>query len=248
MTIDVVDLSHYQPDPDWAALKAAGVQGVILKCTEGDHYVDPTFRERYDAAIAHGMPVATYHFMRPGPIGRQIDHYLNTLRPRRGERVCLDHEDRGVSLLDLETAVTLLEADRRDLEITIYSGNVIKEQLGDRHSEILSHTSLWLAQYSSVPKWPTTVWPTWTLWQYTDSEVVPGITGKVDANRFNGSRAKIAEWIGPATPNPMGTVVPPTPPVVPQDPMEKRVSISIAAPEGVMVDVFVNGTKFLIGH
>jgi lysozyme len=195
----VVDLSHYQPDPDWAKLKSAGIVGVILKCTEGQTYVDPTFRKRYDAALAAGLAVSTYHFMRPGSVTGQMNHYLNTLKPRPGERVCLDHEDPKVSLADLESAVQYLESDSRDLQITVYSGHVIKEQLGSKYSDVLAETSLWLAQYSATPSWPTGTWDTWTLWQYSDKGSVAGITGNVDFNRFNGSDENCAKWIGPAS-------------------------------------------------
>lgn len=234
MTIDVVDLSHYQPTPDWDALKGADIRGVIVKCTEGDHYVDHTFRARYDAAIAAGMPVCTYHFMRPGSIVNQLDHYISTLNPRRGERVCLDHEDNKVSLQDLEAAVQYLLSDKRGFQVTIYSGNVIKEQLGNRHSEVLAQTSLWLAQYGTAnPSWPTETWPSWTLWQYSQTGRVPGIAGDVDVNKFNGDPDNVARWIGPAAQVAV-------PPAVPRKP---AVRVAVEVPAGMDVEVTVNGVK-----
>jgi lysozyme len=232
--IAVIDISHWQADPiDWAKIKASGVVGVILKCTESNNYVDKTFRKRYDAALAAGLAVSTYHFLRPGSMVAQMNYYLNNLKPRQGERVCLDHEDAGVSLADLESCVTYLETDSRDLQVTIYSGNVIKEQLGNKHSDVLAETSLWLAQYSSTPSWPTGTWDSWTLWQYTDKGAVPGINGNIDCNKFNGSAANCALWLGPAAGQPK--------PAPGSGPDEQVVSLAIDVPNGIRIQVTVNG-------
>ena len=223
-----IDISHWQPEPDFEKVAASGIVGVILKATEGQTNIDATFRRRYDAALAAGLAVSSYHFMRPGNIVGQMNNYLNTVKPRQGERVCLDHEDSLVSLADLESAVEYLMGDSRDLQITIYSGHVIKEQLGGRRSDILAdNTSLWIAQYSSSPTWPTATWPTWSLWQYTDGATVDGITGAVDGDRFNGSADNCRRWFGPAGEAPA--------------PEARIVSISIDAPDDVTVQIAVNG-------
>jgi len=232
--VSVIDISHYQPTPDWEALKQSGVVGVILKCTEGQGYVDSTFRERYDAAIAAGLAVASYHFLRPGSITAQMNHYLNTLEPRQGERVCLDHEDTGVSLADLESAVQYLQTDSRNLQITIYSGHVLKGQLGDKHSDVLAETSLWLAQYSTTPSWPQGTWSTWTLWQYSDQGSVPGIGGKVDCNRFNGSIENCIKWLNPAEDD---TDALPGP-----EPAAREIVVDLTADPGTIIHIYVNGS------
>jgi len=200
----IVDISHWQPTPDWAKLKAAGVKGVILKATQGTTYVDPTFRSRYDAAIAAGFAVSTYHFLEAGNIQTQMNFYLNTLKPRDGERMCIDYETESGKptppLSDLENAVGYLFTVSRNLQITIYSGHLIKDQLRDGYSDVLAMTSLWISQYTSAtaPSWPTGTWPNWTLWQYTDAAKVDGIDGAVDGNRFNGSDENAVKWLGPA--------------------------------------------------
>ena len=74
---------------------------------------------------------------------------------------------------------------RPDLQVTIYSGHLIKEQLGSTKNDYLAeNTSLWIAQYTTAaaPSWPTATWPLWSLWQYTDKATVDGITKPVDGN------------------------------------------------------------------
>jgi lysozyme len=235
----IIDISHWQPDPDWAKLKANGTLGVILKATEGTGYVDPTFRSRYDAAIKAGLAVSTYHFFKAGNVQTQMNNYLNTVKPRQGERMVLDHEEKA-SLSELESAVSYLLTDSRKLQITIYSGHLIKEQLGSKNSEILAaNTSLWIAQYTSAesPTWPGGTWPDWSLWQYTDKATAAGIAGAVDGNRFNGSDANALKWLNPAGAEPVPTPEPPPPEPAPD---EVDVVVSIQVASGVSVAVLVN--------
>jgi lysozyme len=231
----VIDLSHWNPTPDWDTLKASGVVGIIHKATEGTGYVDDMLFSRARDAMNAGLKWSTYHFLRPDSMQTQMDHYLGTVDPRQGERVCLDHEDAGVSLEDLEDAVAYLASQRPDLQLTIYSGHLIKEQIGNRNSATLAKTSLWIAQYTSAdqPSWPTATWPIWSLWQYTDKAQVPGIGAPVDGNRWNGDEQSLRAWFGPTgeeelEPSPM----PPEP--VP-------VTVEMTVPAGIRL--IINGQE-----
>jgi GH25 family lysozyme M1 (1,4-beta-N-acetylmuramidase) len=202
MNPEVIDMSHYQPDPiNWGQLKASGTVGVIHKATEGEGYLDDKLFSRAKAALAAGLCWSTYHFLRPGNIEGQVDFYLDTIKPVKGERVCLDHEDERVTLDDLENAVRRIIERRPDLQITIYSGHLIKDQLkGQKNVFLADFTSLWIAQYTSAesPDWPYQVWPAWSLWQYTDKATAVGVTGNVDGNRWNGSDENLLKWFGPS--------------------------------------------------
>jgi lysozyme len=228
----VVDLSHHNPEPDWAALRAAGTVGVIHKATEGASYVDPTLFARASAAMKAGLKWSTYHFLRPGSMDAQMAHYINTIKPVSGERICLDHEDAGVSLGDLVSCVQAILYNRPDLQITIYSGHLLKDQLSDGFNEMLAeNTSLWLAQYTTgVPSWPARTWPQWSLWQYTDSAQVSGISAAVDGNKFNGSSEQCVAWFGPADAQPL-----------PPEPEGLVVEQTIIAPPGVTIRLTVEG-------
>lgn len=132
----------------------------------------------------------------------QMNHYLMTVDPRLGERVCLDHEDSGVSLDDLKDAVAYILDHRPDLQITIYSGHLIEEQLaGECDDYLAENTSLWTAEYddrASEVEWNSATWPKPSLWQYTDSALVSGVSGNVDGNKWNGSEENLRKWFGPA--------------------------------------------------
>jgi GH25 family lysozyme M1 (1,4-beta-N-acetylmuramidase) len=198
----VLDISHHQPDPiDWAKLKANGTVGIIHKATEGTGHVDDKLFSRARAAMDAGLCWSTYHFLRPASdITQQIKFYLDTLDPRQGERVCLDHEDAGVSLDQLKQAVKYIRDTRPDLQVTIYSGHVIEEQLrGACDVYLAENTSLWTCEYGdSTPEWCTGTWPQWSLFQYSENETAVGINGPVDGNKWNGTTENLIKWFGPA--------------------------------------------------
>jgi len=196
MVSPVIDLSHHNPTPDFGRMKAAGVVGVIHKATEGLTYQDPDRRARLASAVKAGLSIATYHFLRPGDMAGQMAHYVRTIQPRPGERLIIDHEDSGVSVADLREAVKALLG--QGFEVTIYSGHLIKDQLGNSRDDVLAKTSLWIAQYTSAssPTWPKGTWATWSLWQWTDKETVPGIAAPVDGNRWNGTSDNLRRWFG----------------------------------------------------
>jgi hypothetical protein len=61
----------------------------------------------------------------------------------------------------------------------------------------LNDRKLWVAHYTTNP-YPLLPqgWDSWWLWQFTSSGRLPGYTGNLDTNRFNGDDADFAEWVG----------------------------------------------------
>jgi len=227
-SLHVLDLSHHNDVKSWDDIAASGIVGVILKATEGSTYQDPKYQLRAREARNAGLKVASYHYLHAGNIAEQMKWFIETVQPDYGERMVIDHEA-DASLEELEQAVRTLYADPHDLQITVYSGHLIKEQLGaDGYSETLAElTSLWIAQYTSgSPSWPEKTWPSISLWQWTDSATVQGAVGPVDGNQFNGSAENCALWIGP------------TP--VPQ-PVESSIQMGMIVARGTKITLTING-------
>lgn len=228
----IIDISHWQEITTMADIKAGGVLAVIMKCTQGTTYLDPTFKSRYRDAIKIGLPVSTYHYLDAGKDpALQMDWYLKNLQPRQGERVCIDYEAEGSTLSDLKKAVQRVMDARPDLQITVYSGHLIKQVLGDKYDALLAdNTSLWIAHYTTnkAPTWPEATWPYWSLWQYTDKGSTKGIKGNVDLNNFNGQDDNIAKWIGPVSLAPTPEPKPEPAPEPAPDPLPTTVTITTA--------------------
>jgi lysozyme len=131
-----------------------------------------------------------------------------------------------------------LMADSRDLRITVYSGHLLKEQLGDTRNDLLaSNTDFWLAQYTDgTPTWPTGTYPDYALWQFSETGIIDGIEDtNVDLNQYNGSDDELVRWISPTHRKPKPSPQPP----------KGSVEIGVTASDGVEVMVTVNGDDVL---
>lgn len=235
--VKCIDISHHQDFPNFEQVRAAGVIAMIHKCTEGSSYVDPNRGKNCKNAIDAGIAVATYHWLSPGSSPtKQMQFYLDNLQPVDGERVVIDYEEDGCTLNDLHEAVEALLADPRNLHVTIYSGHLLKEQLNGSYDQLLSeNTDLWLAQYTSgTPSWSKGTYPEWTLWQYSESGSINGISGSlVDLNRFAGSDEELLDWI-----NPYKSIKPPRPK---PEPEMATVHLNVQTSGLVEVSVAING-------
>lgn len=196
----VVDLSHYD-DVETAAgqwlgfkkLYAAGYRGVINKASQGPGMVDVSYARRRPHALAAGLLYGAYHYLTPGDPALQAKHFLDVAQPDDKTLLALDHETRGVSLdaAWIFMEVVKVETGRYPW---LYSGFLIKEQLGMRKDPFWAQVKLWLSHYNANPKWPPT-WDKPTLWQFTGDGVgpmphdAPGVTipGGCDINSFDGT-------------------------------------------------------------
>lgn len=81
-----LDISANNGGPrDFAAVKAAGVDGVICKATQGDYYVSEVFGSDYFAAMRAGLIVGAYHFWDPRVDDQaQREWFVQHYGPRKG--------------------------------------------------------------------------------------------------------------------------------------------------------------------
>jgi len=202
----VVDLSHWDEVDSFEDAKSDSVVGIIHKATESNNYFDPTYNQRKKDALAAGLLWGAHHFLRPGNMKEQAQYFVSKVG-KNLDLYAADHEDEGVSLDDLKTFLREVKRLTGKSPI-IYSGHVLKEQLGDRRDSELSQYRLWLAQYTSGrPSWPKATWPQWWLWQYTEHGECDGIPGdsegNLDLNKYAGTKQQlIDEWCKEVPPKP----------------------------------------------
>lgn len=115
--------------------------------------------------------------------------------------LALDHEDRNVPLDDAKQWLQRV-FDKTGRRAVLYSGFLIKEQLGTGHDPFLAQHRLWLSHFSAHPVCP----PNWTApWiiQFTgdgegpEPHAVPGISidGGIDLNHYGGTAEQLSgEW------------------------------------------------------
>jgi lysozyme len=204
----VVDISHYDDvqvmNGLWAGfakLKAAGYVGVINKATQGRGMVDVSYARRKPHALDEGLLYGAYHYLDTSPPSEQAEHFLETAAVDDQTFIAVDHETRGVSLDAVQEFMDTVKAATGRYP-WLYSGFLIKEQLGSKVDPFWAQIKLWLSHYSSNPTWPI-CWTKPTLWQFTGDgigpgpHVAPGITiaGGCDINSFDGTDEELkALW------------------------------------------------------
>lgn len=223
------DLSHYEWPCDLSALADSGCVAVIWKATQGRGYQDPTYPAARNAAYAAGLLWGAYHFGDASPVDQQVNNFLAYAVPTGDDLIILDFEDNSDNTMLLSQAqdwITQVEdKQQRPNEVALYSGNRIKETLGNDASAFWSAHRLWLCQYGESPVVPK-AWAKYWLWQFTDGSsgpephTVAGVTGACDVNAYYSDEAQLKyEWSGAPAPSPNNLIV------------------TVSAPPGVTVKV-----------
>ena len=198
----VVDISHFQSNVDFAAVRGDGLFGVIHKATQGTGYTDPEYAPNRPAALAQELLWGAYHFGTAQDVDTQVSHFLQTAAANENTLLVLDWEENGIAsqgTMSLDQAVQFVQGvkDRVGKYPVLYGGSLIKNSVGTGNS-VLSQCPLWLAQYSTNPSLPNG-WTSYAMWQSTDGvhgaapHSVNGI-GNCDRDVFAGTASELAAF------------------------------------------------------
>lgn len=189
-----IDVSRFQGDVDWNAVKAAGVEFVFVRLgsrnsQDGTLTEDRKAKENLAGAKAAGLKIGAYFFSQ-------------AVNPEEAkEEAALAVEVLGDTKLDLPLAYDweIYKADGRTKNVTqeillsciktfctavesdgyksmVYFNLELSKTLLD--PEQIAQYPFWFAQYADAPELPYNM----AFWQYSDSGTVPGIEGPVDLN------------------------------------------------------------------
>lgn len=201
-----IDVNHYHPVHDWAAVTASGVSFIGVKATEGNTLTDAALKAHRDGARTQPFDlVVFYHFARSGRPETQAVRLLDAVGPlQANERLCLDLEvlpdDPGSVLAWVDAFYGRLRRANPGHRHLIYTSRRIWTQFGNPSWAGAADIDLWVPRYNAAghePELPAP-WTSWTAWQWTDGDVVPftcpGV-GACDANVWNGDRATVRAWV-----------------------------------------------------
>ena len=182
-----IDVSHWQGVIDWAAVKAAGVDWVSAKVTQGDSYVDPNGRHNLAAAEAAGLVAVGYHFADPAPamsVASAAAEAARYLAHHPGGPFVLDWEstkarsletlspEKQIKWIVLWAARCRIDPATRDVPVVVYCDPAIAHRLATAAREWgYDLPFLWLAHWvGEADESPTDVTRySWdgSPWQYT---------------------------------------------------------------------------------
>jgi lysozyme len=202
--VNGIDVSDFQPNVSWPTVHQAGYSFAYTKATEGAGWTAQTFGGNWSGIKAAGMLRGAYHMFHfdEDPVA-QANHFLDVVNPQPGDLP---------PALDLELAVPpdvapipaiaqwlhVVEASAK-VRCVLYMGYYFWQGALLATTGFAGHP-LWLAQYSSgpAPSLAPAAWKSWSFWQYTDSQPVPGTGGAVDADKFNGDLDALEAMCTPA--------------------------------------------------
>lgn len=179
-----IDISHYNGNINFAKVKAAGIQVVYIKATEGTTYVDSYLSAHYNGAKSAGLKTGFYHFL----VGTsspetQARNFYNNIKDKQSDlKPILDVEISNFNVMDYTLRFIAEFKKLSNMEIGIYTYSSFIPNLDSR----LASYSLWEANYyKSTENLPANnIWASRAGHQYTDKGVVDGIYGGVDLNEF----------------------------------------------------------------
>lgn len=182
MNRNVIDVSYHNGVIDWEKVKAAGVEGAILRCGYGMDRTDQDdkqFRRNADECVRLGIPFGVYLYSYADNEQKARSEAQHALRLVDGYPlqypVYYDLEEGGTESGVVNRAKIFCDAIEAagywtGIYCNKYWWDNYLSSLGDRYTK-------WIARYNSTLGMNSV-----DMWQYTSGGSVSGISGRVDMN------------------------------------------------------------------
>ncbi|WP_297419525.1 GH25 family lysozyme [Clostridium sp.] len=177
-----IDISSYQGNINFQAVKDSGIEIVYIKTSEGMTWQSDTFRNYYNQAKAVGLKVGAYHFLRANAMSSEVDNMISMINGLQFD--CKYAIDCEVALNQSKQQITSNVRQFYDimkskgLECVLYTYSSFLEENID-YSQ-LTDIPIWIANYSYDPKVTNEIG-----FQYSENGAVQGISGDVDLDNFS---------------------------------------------------------------
>ncbi len=188
-----IDVSKWNGNIDWNAVKNSGVSYVIIRCgyrgsTSGALIEDPKFRANIQGASKAGIKVGIYFFTQAVNEVEAVEEASMVLSLIKGYNITypvfLDVESSGgrADGISVSTRTAVCKAFCQTIQNSGYKAGVYanKTWFNEKiETPSLTGYKIWLAQYAAAPSYSRT---RYDIWQYSSKGSVPGISGSVDMN------------------------------------------------------------------
>jgi lysozyme len=198
MPVQGIDVSYYQGDIDWQKVGDAGIHFAYIKATEGGDRLDPKFLDNWHAAKQAGVARGAYHFMYWCRPARDQALWFKSQVPEDGDALppvldvewnshsptCPQRIARDAAIAKIKVMLEAMEAHSGKRPIIYTDPKFHREVL---EGEFTDH-DFWLRSVAAKPEKKYRA-RDWAIWQFTTTGRVHGVSGPVDRNSFNGTRA-----------------------------------------------------------
>lgn len=217
-----VDVSRWQGNINWAAVRNAGVEIAIAKVSGSDagDYYDSMIARNYNAIIAAGLAFGGYHFAGGTDPIHEAEYFVNGMKP---------YADGDVFILDWEVqhadpvgwCATFLQHvhDLCGVWPILYMNGSTFNAYNWNGNPAVANCGKWIAWYGRDPNVDLPVHAPYIMHQYSSTGSIPGIAGNVDLDAIymSADTFKKYGWHSPApAPTPAPTPAP-APVVTTQD-------------------------------
>ena len=208
--VEGIDVSEFQGNINWGQVRASGREFAVIRVSDGVGHFDSKFNQNWAGAKAAGVTRGVYQFFRASEDGTaQANVVLQHLGGDLGELAPVadvevtDGVGAGTLNVHLQQWIDRIRSVTGKTPI-IYTSSGLWGSLSG--SSQFANDPLWVANWGvSCPSLPSP-WTGFKFWQYADNGSVPGISGAVDLDRYNGTLAQLKAG-GGSPPPPQG---PPT--------------------------------------
>lgn len=190
--VSAVDVSSWQGDltqENFNELKKNGIEHAVVKATESNNYINPSFSDQINKAHNAGMSTSTYHygqFTNENQAQEEANYYANTLDSQniaKNSMVILDIEEHKMEVPNVVDNVrnffdTLTTRGYTNQGIYTFKNFKYFNELVD----VLGNDRVWVAQYpyhvDSNSKWNSQ----YGAWQLSSTAYINGYRGSLDVS------------------------------------------------------------------
>lgn len=246
-----LDISTIQHGTNFVAVKNAGIDFVICRCSVGNNGTDTDYSSNIEKAKAAGLLVAAYHFIFPLPHIDPVQQAQAHYKAGMGELAACDAEwpypgagwqkwGCSASQINDWTLQYLEEFSRLDgRSMVIYTypdwANNVK------FSQDYAKYPLWIASYTTTPYIPKP-WTDWTWWQNSSGPYKLPVSGVAvdtdiakDLSLWGATQPSVPQTapvpvINTTPPTPAPTPIPAEPAPQPVAPAPQPAAVSVQPP------------------
>jgi GH25 family lysozyme M1 (1,4-beta-N-acetylmuramidase) len=200
-----MDINSSSGSITWSDVEC--IDFVFGEATDGTSYVNPDFASERSGAQSESLPFGGYDLFEPNENSvAQADDFLSEFTVHPGDLPPIldlenvDGETAATIISGISSWISTVEAATGIVPILYTSNYFWTTTLGDPTQ--FSADPLWIADWNvSLPTLPDSNWGgnSWTLWQYSGSGTVTGVTNEVDLDYFNGDSATSLETSNAST-------------------------------------------------
>lgn len=187
-----IDVSKWNGNINWGAVKNSGVSYVIIRCgyrgsSTGALIEDPMFRKNIQGASAAGLKIGIYFFTQAISEVEAVEEASMTINLIKkygiSYPVFIDVEGSGgrADGLSRDARTNIVNAYCKTIQNAGYKAGIYANKTwleSKMNMGVLNSYKIWLAQYNSQYTYKGKV----DLWQYSSSGSIGGISGRVDMN------------------------------------------------------------------